>query len=85
MEAGQSALRNRCDCITHLINIHQTLNCFEALKEAWGARKRELETRAEAFGGAGLFGGGNYGAMYGGQAQQLAQLEQVRIFLKLLF
>ncbi|KAK7690708.1 hypothetical protein QCA50_005807 [Cerrena zonata] len=54
----------------------QTMNAFDALKEAWAARKRELETRAKAFGGAGLFGGGNYGG-YGGQAQQLAQLEQM--------
>lgn len=42
-------------------------------------RKREIETRVRAMGGAGLFGGGGYGGMYGGQAQEIARLESVRL------
>lgn len=53
----------------------QIQNSFDALKEAWGARKRDIENRARSLGGAGLFGGGGYGGMYGGQAQELARLE----------
>ncbi|CAL1716746.1 unnamed protein product [Somion occarium] len=55
----------------------QALNCFDSLKEAWAARKREIETRARALGGVGLFGGGGYGGAYSQQAQQMAQLEQM--------
>ena len=54
-------------------------NCFDALKNAWEARKGELEARLKALGGAGLFGGGGYGGMYGGPAQQYAQLERVSL------
>ncbi|KZT00817.1 uncharacterized protein LAESUDRAFT_764272 [Laetiporus sulphureus 93-53] len=55
----------------------QAQNCFEALREAWGARKREVEARGRSLGGAGLFGGGGYGGMYGGQAQEMARLESL--------
>ncbi|KAI0950921.1 hypothetical protein AcW1_008101 [Taiwanofungus camphoratus] len=55
----------------------QAQNTFDALKEAWGVRKREIETRVRAMGGAGLFGGGGYGGMYGGQAQEIARLESL--------
>lgn len=50
----------------------QAFNAFDALKDAWGVRKREIEDRAKTLGGAGLFGGG-----YGGysQAQEIARLE----------
>jgi hypothetical protein len=52
---------------------YQAINCFDALKNAWMARKREIETRAQALGGQGLFSGyGNYGP-----SQQYQQLEQV--------
>ncbi|EED84263.1 predicted protein [Postia placenta Mad-698-R] len=43
----------------------QIQNSFDALKEAWGARKRDIENRARSLGGAGLFGGGGYGAREG--------------------
>lgn len=55
------------------------MNCFDALKDAWASRKREIEARMNALGGQGLFGGGGYG--YGnqyGQAQEYSRLEQVR-------
>jgi len=55
----------------------QIQNSFDALKESWGARKRDIEGRARSLGGAGLFGGGGYGGMYGGQAQELARLENL--------
>ncbi|KAI0649093.1 hypothetical protein C8Q79DRAFT_903494 [Trametes meyenii] len=58
----------------------QAQNSFEELKSAWELRKRELEARLNALGGAGLFGsgGGGYGGMYGGgPAQQYAQLENM--------
>ena len=59
-------------------------NCFDDLKRAWEGRKGELEARLRALGGAGLFGGGGYGGMYGGgPAQQYAQLEQVSLFFRL--
>ncbi|THH22133.1 hypothetical protein EUX98_g8241 [Antrodiella citrinella] len=55
----------------------QSLQSFEALKEAWLSRKREIEARGKAMGGAGLFGasGYGYGGAYGQQAQELAHLE----------
>ncbi|OJT11448.1 hypothetical protein TRAPUB_12000 [Trametes pubescens] len=52
----------------------QAQNTFDNLKAAWEVRKTELEARLRAMGGAGLFGGG---AMYGGPAQQYAQLENM--------
>ncbi|KAI8980198.1 hypothetical protein BD414DRAFT_493924 [Trametes punicea] len=55
----------------------QAQNSFEELKSAWEARKQELEARLRAMGGAGLFGGAGYGGMYGGAAQQYAQLENM--------
>ncbi|OSD06591.1 hypothetical protein PYCCODRAFT_1464498 [Trametes coccinea BRFM310] len=55
----------------------QAQNSFEQLKSAWEARKQELEARLRAMGGAGLFSGGGYGGMYGGPAQQYAQLENM--------
>ncbi|OBZ72548.1 hypothetical protein A0H81_07857 [Grifola frondosa] len=56
----------------------QAQNTFEALKDAWAARKREIEDRVRAMGGAGLFGGGGYGGgAYGGQAQEFARLESL--------
>lgn len=56
----------------------QVQNSFDALKEAWGQRKREVEARARAMGGAGLFaGGGGYGGYYGGAQQEAARLEQL--------
>ncbi|KAI0077902.1 hypothetical protein K474DRAFT_1661139 [Panus rudis PR-1116 ss-1] len=55
----------------------QALNAFDSLKEAWGARKRDIEARARSFGGAGLFSGGGYGGPYGGQGQEVARLEQL--------
>lgn len=64
----------------------KVLNSFDSLKEAWAARKSELEGRVKAMGGAGLFGGGGmYGgggggmAYGGGQAQELARLEHVSV------
>ncbi|KAH8100848.1 hypothetical protein BXZ70DRAFT_131125 [Cristinia sonorae] len=54
----------------------QALQTFEALKEAWFNRKREIEARGKQMGGAGLFGGG-YGGAYGGQAQEMARLEHL--------
>ena len=56
------------------------MQTFEALKDAWLNRKREIEARGKALGGAGLFGAGGYGygGAYGGQqAQELARLEHV--------
>ena len=68
----------------------QAQNTFDELKQAWEARKGELEARLKALGGAGLFGGGGGygpGGMYGGggnpAAQQYAQLEKVRYFTEL--
>jgi len=57
----------------------QMQHSFEALKDAWSSRKSEIEARARAMGGAGLFGGGGnmYGNMYGGQAQEYARLENL--------
>ncbi|GBE88030.1 predicted protein [Sparassis crispa] len=52
----------------------QIQNAFDALKEAWSARKRDVESRVRAMGGAGLFGGGG---VYGGQAQEYARLESL--------
>ena len=52
-------------------------NLFDELKKAWETRKSDIEARLRALGGAGLFGGGGYGGMYGGPAQQYAQLENV--------
>ncbi|KAI0690005.1 hypothetical protein BC835DRAFT_210996 [Cytidiella melzeri] len=51
----------------------QVINCFDALKDAWMMRKREVEARAQTFGGQGLFGG------YGNHihSQQFQQLEQM--------
>lgn len=56
----------------------QALQCFDALKTAWFSRKQEIEARGKAMGGAGMFGGGGYGygGAYGGQAQEIARLEQ---------
>jgi len=51
----------------------QALNAFDALKDAWGTRKQDIENRAKSLGGTGLFGGGGYGGY--GQAQELARLE----------
>ncbi len=55
------------------------INSFDTLKNAWTARKGEVEARVRAMGGQGLFGGpagGGYG--YGGYGQgQVQQLEQV--------
>ncbi len=56
------------------MRIRQAQNTFDNLKAAWEVRKTELEARLRAMGGAGLFGGG---AMYGGPAQQYAQLENM--------
>ncbi|CCM00090.1 uncharacterized protein FIBRA_02117 [Fibroporia radiculosa] len=55
----------------------QVQNSFDALKEAWAARKRDIEARVRSYGGVGLFGGGGYGTMYGGQAQEVARLENL--------
>lgn len=56
----------------------QVQNSFDALKDAWGQRKSEIEARARAMGGAGLFaGGGGYGGYYGGPQQEAARLEQL--------
>ncbi|KAI0749770.1 hypothetical protein C8Q80DRAFT_1163858 [Daedaleopsis nitida] len=56
----------------------QVDNCLDGLKHAWEARKGELEARMKAMGGAGLFGAGSYGGIYGGgPAQQYAQLENM--------
>ncbi|CDO78177.1 hypothetical protein BN946_scf184797.g3 [Trametes cinnabarina] len=55
----------------------QAQNSFEELKSAWEAHKQELEARLRAMGGAGLFSGGGYGGMYGGPAQQYAQIENM--------
>lgn len=60
--------------------IAQIFNAFDTLKDAWGARKRDIEARVRSMGGAGLFGGGGYG-MYGGQGQEMARLEHVSFFL----
>ena len=59
------------------------MQTFEALKDAWANRKREVEARAKAMGGVGLFGGGGYGygGAYGGQAQEITRLEQVSSYL----
>ncbi|KZT72984.1 hypothetical protein DAEQUDRAFT_762353 [Daedalea quercina L-15889] len=55
----------------------QVQNSFDSLKEAWGQRKREIEGRVRAMGGAGLFGGGGYGGYYNGAQQEAARLEQL--------
>ncbi|PCH42174.1 hypothetical protein WOLCODRAFT_143906 [Wolfiporia cocos MD-104 SS10] len=55
----------------------QVQNSFDALKEAWTVRKREIEARARSLGGAGVFGAGGYPGMYGGQAQEVARLESL--------
>lgn len=61
------------------LRARQALNCFDGLKDAWMARKQEIEARVKAIGGAGLFGGGygGYGGANYGQAQELNRLEQV--------
>lgn len=66
----------------------QALNCFDGLKEAWSARKMEVEARIRVMGGQGLFGGsggysgyGNYGANAYSSGQELNRLEQVRACL----
>ena len=60
------------------------MNCFDALKDAWSSRKRDVEARMNALSGQGLFSGGGYGAGYGygnqyGAAQEYSRLEQVRM------
>ncbi|TFY63602.1 hypothetical protein EVJ58_g3144, partial [Rhodofomes roseus] len=56
----------------------QIQNSFDALKEAWGQRKHEVEGRARSIGGAGLFGEGmGYGGYYGGPQQEATRLEQL--------
>lgn len=65
------------------VAIAQVQNCFDTLKQAWESRKGEIEARMKALGGAGLFGGGGYGGMYGNPAQQYAHLENVSFLLPL--
>lgn len=56
----------------------QMQQSFDALKDAWFSRKSEIEVRARAMGGAGLFGGDNmYGNAYGGQAQEYMRFESL--------
>ncbi|KAI0091174.1 hypothetical protein BDY19DRAFT_934252 [Irpex rosettiformis] len=55
----------------------QVINSFDTLRNAWTARKGEIEARARSLGGQGLFGGGGYGYGNYGQAQQVQQLDQL--------
>lgn len=67
----------------------QVMNCFDALKDAWANRKKEIEARMNVLSSQGLFGGGGgyggygynqygqYGQQQFGQAQEYSRLEQL--------
>ncbi|EGN99269.1 hypothetical protein SERLA73DRAFT_182186 [Serpula lacrymans var. lacrymans S7.3] len=60
----------------------QLFNAFDALKEAWGTRKREIEARISALGGngaPGLFGQSGYGGYQGGYGGYGSQQEVERL------